>query len=50
MQGNYCEDCGCRVYSGHCVNCHEDVYIADQHYELGTWDDCSDEFKQRVVE
>jgi len=29
---NYCEDCGCKVYSGHCVNCHEETYIAEQNY------------------
>ena len=46
----YCEDCGCKVFGGHCVNCHEDVYIAQQHYELGTFDECSDEFKQKVAE
>ena len=28
----YCEDCGCKVYSGHCVNCHEETYIAEQNY------------------
>lgn len=30
-----CEDCGCRVYSGACVNCHEEVYIAEQYEDLG---------------
>ena len=28
----YCKDCGCRVYNGHCVNCHEETYIAEQNY------------------
>ncbi len=28
----YCEDCGCKVYNGHCVNCHEETYIAEQNY------------------
>lgn len=32
---NYCDDCGCNVYNGHCVNCHEEVYIYEQHEELG---------------
>ena len=27
---SYCIDCGCAVYSGHCVNCHEETYIAEQ--------------------
>ena len=26
----YCEDCGSRVYGGVCVNCNEDVFIAEQ--------------------
>lgn len=43
-----CEDCGCSVYNGHCTNCHEDVYIAEQHYEQGSWGECSDAFKNEV--
>ena len=31
----YCEDCGCKVFSGHCVNCHEETFIAEQYRELG---------------
>ena len=31
---SYCEDCGCKVYSGRCTNCHEELYIEDQYYEL----------------
>ena len=31
----YCEDCGCKVYNGHCVNCHEEIYIAEQYRNLG---------------
>lgn len=46
----YCDDCGCRVYNGHCTNCHEDVYIAEQHYEQRTFDECSNEFKEKVFE
>lgn len=30
----YCEDCGCKVFSGHCVNCHEETFIAEQYREL----------------
>ncbi len=44
----YCDDCGCKVYSGACTNCHEEVYIADQHLEFGTYGNCSDEFKDKV--
>jgi hypothetical protein len=31
----YCEDCGCRVYNGHCTNCHEEIFIEQQYIELG---------------
>lgn len=34
MEG-YCEDCGCKVFSGHCVNCHEETFIAQQYRDLG---------------
>lgn len=44
----YCEDCGCRVYNGACTNCHEEVYIAEQHYEQGTYEQCGDWFKEKV--
>lgn len=47
---SYCENCGCKSYDGACTNCHEELYIAEQHYELGTWEECSDEFKQKVLE
>jgi hypothetical protein len=47
---SYCEDCGCKVYNGHCTNCHEEVFIAEQHLEQGTFNECSDEFKQKVAE
>lgn len=30
-----CENCGCKVYNGRCTNCHEELYILDQYYELG---------------
>ena len=35
MKNGYCEDCGCKVYGGHCVNCHEESFIAHQYRELG---------------
>jgi len=31
----YCENCGCKMYNGRCTNCHEELYILDQYYELG---------------
>lgn len=30
----YCEDCGCKSYSGRCTNCHEETYIEDQYIDL----------------
>jgi len=30
----YCENCGCKEYSGACVNCHEEIYIEEQYIEL----------------
>lgn len=30
----YCEDCGCKVYSNGCTNCNEELYILDQYHEL----------------
>jgi hypothetical protein len=29
-----CENCGEAVYDGRCVNCHEELYIQDQYFEL----------------
>jgi len=29
----YCENCGCKVFSGRCTNCHEELYILNQYYE-----------------
>lgn len=28
-----CPDCGCKMYNGACVNCHEETYIYQQHLE-----------------
>ena len=35
MSYQTCEDCGCKIYGGHCVNCHEETFIADQYRDLG---------------
>jgi hypothetical protein len=46
-----CEDCGCKVYSGKCTNCHEELYILDQYCELGmNLPKESTEFMKRVRE
>jgi len=36
--GKYCENCGCKVFSGRCANCHEELYILDQYIELPSED------------
>ena len=28
-----CENCGCKVYSGYCVNCNEEHFIEEQYIE-----------------
>lgn len=46
---NYCEDCGCKVFSGRCTNCHEELYILDQYYEQDIpLPDPKSEFMQKV--
>ena len=30
----YCDNCGCKVFNGACVNCNEEVYIVEQYIEL----------------
>lgn len=45
---SYCPDCGCKMYSGACTNCHEEIYIAEQYNELGM--SMSSEFQERVLE
>lgn len=45
----HCEDCGCKMYSGRCTNCHEELYILDQYYELDmALPDEESEFMKRV--
>lgn len=31
LMAKTCADCGCAVYGGHCVNCHEEHYIMEQN-------------------
>ena len=45
---NTCEDCGCNVYNGHCTNCHEETYIAEQNYSNDEMISFSDEFKEKL--
>lgn len=46
----YCDDCGTKTISGMCPNCQEVAFIADQHRELGTYNETSDEFKNEEDE
>lgn len=45
---NYCEDCGCKVYNGHCVNCHEETYIFEQNQQNDEPISFSQEFLDKV--
>ena len=27
----FCKNCGCKIYGGACVNCHEEFFIAEQN-------------------
>lgn len=48
---NYCEDCGCKVYNGRCVNCHEELYIFDQYLEQDMEvPPIESEFMQKVIQ
>jgi len=42
----YCENCGSKVFNGHCVSCHEETYIAEQVYENPI--EMSEEFWDKV--
>jgi len=46
---NYCPDCGCKVYNGHCVNCHEETYIAQQNADNDEPCAMSKEFWDKVA-
>lgn len=35
MSYQTCEDCGSKVYGGHCTYCHEETFIAQQYRDLG---------------
>lgn len=46
----YCEDCGCKVYGGHCLNCHEERFIMEQDAGNDEHVDFSDEFRGKVAQ
>ena len=43
----HCEDCGCKVYSGICTNCHEELYIYETQNDYLP-DELSDDFSESV--
>lgn len=48
-----CPNCGCKMYNGHCVNCHEETYIFEQYQEIDDdeFDEAlSDEFVNKIIE
>ena len=47
---NYCEDCGCIVDGGYCVNCNEETFIAQQNYSNDEPIEFSEEFNEKLVE
>lgn len=44
----YCENCGCEVYNGHCVNCHEEISIYEQSQQNDEQTEFSSEFMNKV--
>lgn len=45
----YCENCGCKVFNGKYVNCHEELFILEQYEELNMpLPDDDTEFMQNV--
>ena len=42
-----CENCGCRVYRGICVNCNEELWIEEEQGEY--LDARSDEWNEKVA-
>jgi hypothetical protein len=45
---SYCDNCGSKVYSGACVNCHEEIYIMEQDARNDEHVNFSDEFGRKV--
>lgn len=43
-----CSNCGCKVYNGHCVNCHEEIYIMEQNSKNDEPIGFSNEFWNKV--
>ena len=45
-----CADCGCKVYGGHCTNCHEEHFIMEQNNTNDELIGFSPEFWEKVKE
>lgn len=45
---NTCENCGSKVYDGHCTWCHEETYIYEQNQQNDEMISFSDEFLDKV--
>ncbi len=45
-----CEDCGSKVYRGHCTWCHEETYIAEQSWGNDEPTSFSAEFRHKLAE
>ena len=46
----YCEDCGCKVYNGYCLNCNEKHYIYEQNYSNDEPISFSYEFLEKILQ
>lgn len=47
---SYCENCGSKVYNGHCIYCHEEAYIMEQINEMDEPIQISKEFNDKLIE
>jgi hypothetical protein len=46
---SYCENCGSKVYNGHCVYCHEEYYIMEQINEMDEPIMISNDFGNKLI-
>jgi hypothetical protein len=46
-----CPDCGCRLYSGICQNCHEELWILENQIYVDGYDQpLSDAFVEKIIQ
>lgn len=48
--GNYCDECGCRIYGGICSNCCEELYIIENQADALDGVEFSEEFRAAAAE